>query len=84
MPPAHAAADQRLSRRPGPDWSSIALNVLLPMGGVVVALALGAIMLVLLKADPLAAYAALIKGAVGSRFGMTQVLVTKGSIAVQP
>jgi general nucleoside transport system permease protein len=45
------------------------------MGGVVVALALGAIMLVLLKADPLAAYAALIKGAVGSRFGMTQVLV---------
>jgi general nucleoside transport system permease protein len=45
------------------------------MAGVVVALVIGAVMLVILKADPIAAYAALIRGAVGSRFGLTQTLV---------
>jgi simple sugar transport system permease protein len=45
------------------------------MAGVVVALAIGAIMLVVLKADPVAAYAALVRGAVGTRFGLTQTLV---------
>ena len=51
------------------------MNVLLPLGGVVVALIIGAVMLVLLKANPLAAYSALIHGAVGTRFGLTQTLV---------
>ena len=51
------------------------MNVLLPLGGVVVALAIGAIMLVLIKANPLAAYAALVHGAVGTTFGITQTLV---------
>jgi ABC-type uncharacterized transport system permease subunit len=53
----------------------LAMNVLLPLGGVVVALIIGAVMLVLLKANPLAAYSALIHGAVGTRFGLTQTLV---------
>jgi general nucleoside transport system permease protein len=57
------------------DWSRIVLNVLLPLVGVVVALLLGAVMLVILKADPLAAYAAMVRGVVGSRFGLTQTLV---------
>jgi len=57
------------------DWSRIALNVLLPALGVIFALLLGAVMLVILKADPLAAYAALVNGAVGTRFGITQTLV---------
>ena len=53
----------------------IAMNVLLPLAAVGIALAIGAIMLVLLKANPLAAYAALVRGAVGTRFGITQTLV---------
>jgi len=57
------------------DWSRIVLNVLLPLVGVIVALLLGAVMLLILKADPLAAYAALVNGVVGSRFGLTQTLV---------
>jgi len=65
------------SSRQGPrvDWSRIVLNVLLPLVGVVVALVLGGVMLVILKANPLAAYAALVHGVVGSRFGLTQTLV---------
>ena len=47
------------------DWSRIVLNVLLPLVGVIVALLLGAVMLVILKANPLAAYAALVHGVVG-------------------
>jgi simple sugar transport system permease protein len=60
---------------PGVDWSRIALNVALPILGVVFALLLGAVMLVILKANPFAAYAALVNGAVGTRFGLTQTLV---------
>ena len=57
------------------DWTLAALNVALPIVGVVFALLLGAVLLVILKADPLAAYASLVRGAVGSRFGLTQSLV---------
>jgi general nucleoside transport system permease protein len=70
--------DTRRARTAGAspvDVSRIALNVLLPVVGVVFALLLGAVMLVILKADPLAAYAALVHGAVGTRFGITQTLV---------
>jgi general nucleoside transport system permease protein len=61
--------------RPSLEWSGIALKVLLPIGGVIVALAVGALMLALLKANPLAAYGALFNGVVGSRFGLTQMFV---------
>ncbi|MGA2477428.1 MAG: ABC transporter permease [Spirochaetia bacterium] len=66
-PPRNAAAGRQQMR--------IAMNVLLPLAAVVIALAIGAVMLVLLKANPLAAYAALVRGAVGTRFGLTQTLV---------
>src|SRR5271157_877854 len=69
------AGSEHSSKRPSIDWTSIAMNVLLPVGAVVIALLIGAIMLVFLKADPIAAYAALIDGAVGSTFGLTQTLV---------
>ncbi len=64
-----------MRRAPAVDWRRIALNVLLPVVGVVFALLLGAVMLLILKANPLAAYAALVNGAVGTRFGITQTLV---------
>ncbi len=67
------SASSRLS--PRVDWSRIVLNVLLPLVGVIVALLLGAVMLVILRANPLSAYAALVNGVVGSRFGLTQTLV---------
>lgn len=62
-------------RRPAFDWGSIAFNVLLPLAGVVAALLISAVMLVILKADPIAAYSAMVSGAVGSVSGITQSLV---------
>ncbi len=62
-------------QRPGFDWANIVLNIFLPVAGVLVALLIGAIMLVVLKADPIAAYAAMVDGAVGSVSGITQSLV---------
>lgn len=62
-------------RRPSFDWGTIAFNVLLPISGVVVALLISAVMLIILKADPLAAYAAMVTGAAGSVSGITQSLV---------
>ncbi|MGD0612868.1 MAG: ABC transporter permease [Anaerolineales bacterium] len=75
MRPNKTASSEQSSKRPVIDWTSIAMNVLLPVGGVVIALLIGVVMLVFLKADPVAAYAALIDGAVGSTFGLTQTLV---------
>jgi general nucleoside transport system permease protein len=65
----------RVPSRGRADWGAIVVNVALPFAGVLVALIVGAIMLLLLKADPIAAYAALVQGAVGSTFGLTQSLV---------
>jgi len=57
------------------DWRRIGFNVLLPFAGVAAALVIGAVLLLLLRANPLAAYAAMIHGAFGSTFGLTQTLV---------
>lgn len=57
------------------DWSNVVLHLLLPLAGVLVALLLGAVMLAILHTDPIAAYAALVNGAVGSVSGVTQSLV---------
>jgi simple sugar transport system permease protein len=57
------------------DWSNLVSSVLLPTGGVLVALVIGGIMLLILKVNPLTAYTAMLRGAVGSTFGLTQTLV---------
>ncbi len=62
-------------RRTGFDWTNIVLNIFLPVAGVLVALLIGAVMLLVLKANPIAAYAALVDGAAGSVSGITQSLV---------
>jgi general nucleoside transport system permease protein len=64
-----------LLHKPAFDWTSIVLNIFLPVGGVLVALFLGAIMLLILKVNPLTAYGALLDGAAGSTSGITQSLV---------
>ncbi|HUX12454.1 MAG TPA: ABC transporter permease [Spirochaetia bacterium] len=70
-----ASADVHPLRESRFDWGRVVLNVFLPIAGVIVALLIGAIFLLLLKADPLAAYAAMARGAVGTTFGLTQTLV---------
>jgi general nucleoside transport system permease protein len=75
MPPEKAIDGELVRRRPFFDWSKIAFNLLLPVAGVLVALLIGGIMLLVLKANPIAAYSAMLNGAVGSRSGITQSLV---------
>src|SRR5512135_2342365 len=62
-------------RRPTFDWGSIIPNVVLPVAGVLVALLISAVMLILLKVDPIAAYSAMVIGAAGDVSGITQSLV---------
>ncbi len=69
------------NRRPWLDWLtkitpySYIYNTLLPAAGMVVALLIGAVMLMLLKVNPITAYSALFGGAFGSWLGITQTLV---------
>jgi simple sugar transport system permease protein len=75
MPPKNASEGLLTRQRPGFDWSKLVLNLALPVGGVLVALLIGAIMLLALKANPIVAYSAMISGAAGSLSGVTQSLV---------
>ncbi|MBN2628523.1 MAG: ABC transporter permease [Spirochaetales bacterium] len=53
----------------------IGMRVLVPVAGVMAGLIIGALFLVILHARPFEAYGALLRGAVGTRFGITQTLV---------
>ncbi len=68
------AARMAPPHRPAFDWANIVLNILLPAAGVLLALLISAVVLVLLKADPVAAYSAMVTGAAGSVSGITQSL----------
>lgn len=57
------------------DFSSLFFSSLLPLAGMLLALLIGAIMLLFLKVNPLIAYAQLVNGAFGSVSGLTQTLV---------
>ncbi len=59
----------------GHDVVGMALGASLPLLAVGLALLIGAVMLMLLNADPVQAYGALIDGAFGSTSGITQSLV---------
>ncbi|HLF28310.1 MAG TPA: ABC transporter permease [Anaerolineae bacterium] len=56
-------------------WNDIAFSVSLPLLAVLAALLIGAVMLVLLRANPLEAYSALVGGALGNLSGLTQSAV---------
>ncbi|MFP4330878.1 MAG: ABC transporter permease [Alkalispirochaetaceae bacterium] len=62
----------RLNRH---DWKELGIRFLIPAAGVVVALTVSALFLLFLQTNPLTAYGAMMRGAVGSTFGLTQVLV---------
>ncbi len=51
------------------------IDAILPLASVPLALIIGAIMLLVLKVNPITAYGALIEGIVGSTFSLTQTLV---------
>jgi len=57
------------------DGAKLALSFLMPLAGVAVALAFGAVALLALRVNPLVAYGAMLHGALGSTFGLTQTLV---------
>jgi simple sugar transport system permease protein len=75
MPPEKASEGLSPHPRRGFDWSKLVFNLALPVGGVLVALLIGGIMLLFLKANPIVAYTAMITGAWGSLSGVTQSLV---------
>jgi general nucleoside transport system permease protein len=62
------------------DWTNFALNIVLPVSGVVVALLIGAILLLFLKVNPITAYSAMFAGAFGSWQGIVQSLVKSTSL----
>ena len=57
------------------DGAKLALSFLMPLAGVAVALAFGAVALLALRVNPFVAYGAMLHGALGSTFGLTQTLV---------
>jgi len=69
-----AANVVRLPRLPTFDWKDMAFNAALGASGMLAALLVGAVMLLLMRANPLTAYAAMISGALGNITGITQSL----------
>jgi simple sugar transport system permease protein len=57
------------------DWSEFLLRTFVPFAGVLAALLLSAIVLIVLKANPVAAYSSMLRGAFGSVNGFSQTLV---------
>jgi len=62
------------SRRLAFDWKGAGLRLALPAAAMLGALMIGAVMLLMLKANPLTAYAALANGVFGNMYGFTQSL----------
>jgi len=75
MPPDTAIDTLRPVRKPVFDWQGLLLRAASPLLAILVALLVGAIMLLMLGANPLAAYATMVRGVFGSMSGFTQSLV---------
>ena len=69
-----AAETSASSQRVAYDWKDIGIRLALPLLAMLAALLIGALMLLLLKANPLTAYAALVNGVFGNLYGFTQSL----------
>ncbi len=75
MQSAKPADSPRSARRLSIDWQDAAFKAAMPILAMLAALLIGAAMLLLLKANPLEAYATMIAGVFGSLSGFTQSLV---------
>jgi ABC-type uncharacterized transport system permease subunit len=69
------ANSSRSARRLSIDWQEVAFQAAMPILAMLAALLIGAVMLLLLKANPLEAYATMVTGVFGSLSGFTQSLV---------
>lgn len=70
-----ATKTQRRTRRQTVDWLEILFKMAMPLLAMVVALLIGAVMLVALGANPITAFTAIVDGVFGSMSGFTQSLV---------
>ncbi len=75
MPPENDEKVVRVRRERRFDWMELLFNAVMPVTGMLVALLIGAIMLLILNVNPLSAYGEMISGAFGSVSGITQTLV---------
>jgi ABC-type uncharacterized transport system permease subunit len=74
------ASDAAAKTGPAPgkvkfDWGDVGFRLALPAGAILIALLIGAVMLLLLHVNPLTAYAAMVSGVFGSVSGFTQSFV---------
>lgn len=67
--------DEKTVRTRRFEFSGLFINALMPLAGMLLALLIGAVMLIILKVNPLKAYAEMVGGALGSVSGLTQTLV---------
>jgi general nucleoside transport system permease protein len=72
MPPETVSTPQRTHRKSRFNWGDIAFSLSMPLLAVLFALVVGGVILLLLGVNPFEAYAAMISGAFGSTFGITQ------------
>jgi general nucleoside transport system permease protein len=75
MPPENEEKVVGVRRSRRFDWMELLFNAVMPVTGMLVALLIGAIMLLILKVNPFTAYGEMISGAFGSVSGITQTLV---------
>lgn len=75
MPPEKDEKFVRIPRELHFDWRNLLFNAVMPVSGMLVALLIGAIMLIFLKVNPFAAYGEMLGGALGSVSGITQTIV---------
>jgi ABC-type uncharacterized transport system permease subunit len=75
MPSHRVGGTSHPRRRLTFDWKEVGFRMALPLLAMLSALLIGAAMLLLLKANPIQAYAALVAGVFGSVYGFTQSLV---------
>lgn len=75
MPPNDVNPKEKAARGISIDWRDVVVNVAIPFAGMVIALIIGAVLLLSLKVDPFHAYSVMFSGAFGSWPGFIQALV---------
>ncbi len=75
MPPDPASSALSSPRKPAPDLVGILIRAASPILAILIALIVGAVLLMLLGANPLTAYGTMLSGVFGTVSGFTQSLV---------
>lgn len=75
MPPKDVILKEKAARGASFDWRDVVVNVAIPFAGMLIALVIGAALLLFLNVNPLHAYSVMFSGAFGSWPGFAQALV---------